>query len=95
MQLRATTQQSRLWLDPRTKFFLLFFIGFYSFSAPTPGVEAAIMGVVGVLLLFSGQWRTAAKLAAVYTVMLMLDLLVSSLLSGGFSTLFYTIVKPL
>lgn len=93
MEFSATNKKTRVWLDPRTKFVMLFFVGFYIFSMPRPIVEASIMGALTLLLLVSGQWRTAAKLFAVYAVMLLLDLTVSPLLSGGFSTLFYTVVR--
>lgn len=93
MQFSATVQNTRLRLDPRTKFFFLFFVGVFSFSAPKPGMEAAVMATAAALLLPGGQWRAAAKLAAVYTVMLLLDVLVSPLLGGWFATLFYTVVR--
>ncbi|MDL2288175.1 energy-coupling factor transporter transmembrane protein EcfT [Oscillospiraceae bacterium OttesenSCG-928-F05] len=93
MQLSATAKNVRLRLDPRTKFFFLLFVGVFSFSAPLPGMETAVMSTAVVLLLGSGQWRSSAKLATVYTAMLLLDLLVAPLLASGLSTLFYTVVR--
>lgn len=93
MQFRATRTNTYIRLDPRTKFIVLFFVGFYMFSIPGNVIEASIMAVVGGLLVASGQWRSAVKMTAVYACMLLLDIFVSPFLSGAFSTLFYTVVR--
>ena len=93
MQFSSTNPKSYLWLDPRTKFIMLFFVGIYVFSAPPPILEASIMGVLALLLLAGGQQRAAIRLAFVYAVLLLLDLLAAPLLGGAFHALYYTVVR--
>ena len=88
MWISAAALKPCIGLDPRTKFMLLFFVGIYVFSTPPPILEASMMGVLTLLLLTGGQRRIAIRLAAVYVVLLLLDLLATPLLNGAFSALY-------
>lgn len=94
MPFSATLRKSYIWLDPRTKFVLLFFIGFYIFTGVSTPVEVLITCVLSGLMFLGGEGRTALKILLLYTVMVLLDSFVSPLIAGAwYSTLFYTIVR--
>ena len=93
MQFESTLKKTLIHIDPRTKFVMLFFIGFYIFTLPTLPVEIGIFVALGLLLTLSGHGRTALKLSVVFTAMVLLDILLSPYMSGALSFLFNTIVR--
>ncbi len=93
MQLAATCQKTAFALDPRTKFALLFFVGYFTFTVPRLSVEAGVFCTLGLLLAQNRQGRTAAKFGIAFAVMVALDMGLSPMMSGTASFLFNTLVR--
>lgn len=93
MQFAAVSERPMIQIDPRTKFVLLFFTGFYMFAVHAPAVELGIYVSLSLLLLLYRQMRTIAKLSGLFFAMLLLDLYLSPLITGPLSALFYTCVR--
>jgi energy-coupling factor transport system permease protein len=83
----------RLHFDPRTKFFLLFFVGFFAFVFPPPYLEFSVIAVLALLLFFSRQGKTAITVFPVFCAMLAADLFVAPLVSGPVKNIFLTLVR--
>ncbi|MDR0670568.1 MAG: energy-coupling factor transporter transmembrane protein EcfT [Treponema sp.] len=60
-------------IDPRTKFFLLFFVGFFAFMFPPAHMEFFVMAALALLLSLNRQARTALTLFLVFCAMFALD----------------------
>ena len=93
MQFKASLKKALIPIDPRTKFVMLFFIGFYIFTLPALPVEIGIFAMLGLLLTLSGHGRTVLKLAVAFTAMILLDILVSPRMIGTLNFVFNTIVR--
>lgn len=93
MEFAVKTEEPVLKLDPRTKFALLFGMGFCAFTLPYFWMEVAVFGLMLVLTLLSRQMKTAFKFSAVFTVMLLMDIFVAPFVSGALLPLFLSIVK--
>jgi energy-coupling factor transport system permease protein len=80
-------------IDPRTKFFLLFFVGFFTFVFPPPYMEFLVMALLALLLSFSRQARTALTVFLVFCVMLAADLYTAPFVSGVIRNIYLTFVR--
>ena len=93
IQIAAVFNKSYFPLDVRTKFFLLFFIGFYIFTVPAFAMEIIIFTTLSVILTLNGQLRTVLKMGCIFVIMALLDVTVSPMISGSLSFLFNTVVR--
>jgi energy-coupling factor transport system permease protein len=80
-------------LDPRAKFVLLLFIGYFTFSVPAIPVEIGIFCALALLLALNGQGRMVIKLSVVFAAMLALDISLSPMLTGTLGFLFNVLVR--
>jgi energy-coupling factor transport system permease protein len=92
---RASTsaRKPRLHFDPRTKFFLLLFVGFFAFVFPPPHLEFSVMAVLTLLLFFSRQGKAAITVFPVFCAMLAADLFAAPFVSGPIKNIFLTLVR--
>ncbi len=93
MDVTAVSQKPALALDPRTKFIVLFVVGFIAFSGLQPAVELAVFAVLCSFLLSYRQTGFVVKIGVVYLAMFALDFFVAPLLGGWGGALFLACVK--
>lgn len=93
MQLIEAAKQPILRIDARTKFALLFGVGISSLMFPPFWLEAATFVMMALLLALNGRAKTAARFAAVFLIMLLLDWTVSLKVNGGLAALFFSLVR--
>jgi energy-coupling factor transport system permease protein len=97
MVARSRTQkrvrEPLLPLDPRTKFFLLFFVGFFTFLFPPAYMEFSVMAVLTLLLSLNRQAKTAIGMFLVFCAMLAADLYVTPFVSGAIRNVYLTVVR--
>lgn len=93
MELSAVGQKSWLHVDPRTKIILLLSIGVLTFMNVPSWFTAAAFILVALLMVGEGQGRTAVAFSLVFFMMLALDTLFASRISGPLGPLFLTLVR--
>lgn len=93
MEALAQAQKSPLALDPRTKFALLFSVGFFVFSNLSVAVELCVFAVLGMFLVSYRHYALTARFGIVYLMMFGLDLFVAPYMPGMFGALFMACVK--
>lgn len=93
MQVAGVLQKPYLRIDPRTKFFLLFFVGVLTFAFPPVYFEVAIVLVLCLLLALNHQIQTAVTAFIVFTLMLAMDIWLVSYIPGVIQNIFFTIVR--
>lgn len=93
MDVLSQKQKSPLALDPRTKFIILFTVGFFVFSNLSFAVELCVFLVLSLFLVSYRQYSFTLKFGIVYLVMLSLDIFVVPFVSGAFGALFLALVK--
>jgi energy-coupling factor transport system permease protein len=86
-------RQPLLRIDPRTKFFLLFFVGFFTFVFPPAYMEFSVMAVLALLLLLNRQAKTALTMFLLFCAMLAADLYATPFVSGVIRNIYLTIVR--
>ncbi|MDR2178143.1 MAG: energy-coupling factor transporter transmembrane protein EcfT [Treponema sp.] len=80
-------------IDPRTKFFLLFFVGFFTFVFPPAYMEFSVMAVLALLLTLNRQAKTALTVFLVFCVMLAADLCLTPFVFGAIRNVYLTVVR--
>jgi energy-coupling factor transport system permease protein len=80
-------------IDPRTKFFLLFFVGFFTFVFPPVYMEFSVMAALAILLSLNQRAKTAVAMFLVFCAMLAADLYVTPFVFGGIRNIYLTIVR--
>ena len=80
-------------IDPRTKFFLLFFVGFFTFVFPPWYMEVSVMAGLALLLSLNRQAKTALTMFLVFCVMLAADLYLTPFVSGVIRNVYFTVVR--
>ncbi|MDR0584526.1 MAG: energy-coupling factor transporter transmembrane protein EcfT [Treponema sp.] len=80
-------------IDPRTKFFLLFFVGFFIFVFPPAYMEFSVMAALTLLLSLNRQAKTALMMFLVFCAMLAADLYVTPFVSGVIRNIYLTVVR--
>jgi energy-coupling factor transport system permease protein len=92
-QTAAFTRKPLLRIDPRTKFFLLFFVGFFTFVFPPAYMEFSVMAVLVLLLALNRQAKTALTVFLVFCAMLAADLYVTPFVFGVIRNVYLTVVR--
>jgi energy-coupling factor transport system permease protein len=82
VQLAATVQKTAFSLDPRTKFVVLFFVGYFTFTIPKLSAEIGVFCVLALLLALNGQKHTALKSSVLFALLLVLDVLLLPTIEG-------------
>jgi energy-coupling factor transport system permease protein len=80
-------------IDPRTKFFLLFYVGFFAFMFPPAYMEFFMTATMTLLLSLNRQAKTAVTLFIVFCAMFAADLYVTPFLSGTIRNICLTLVR--
>lgn len=93
MQLFEAARRPILPIDARAKFVLLFGVGISSFMFPPLWLEVVTFVLMAMLLAFNHRLKSTVRFTCVFVVMLLLDWLVSTIDSGGFTALFFFIVR--
>jgi energy-coupling factor transport system permease protein len=89
----AFARKPLLHIDPRTKFFLLFFVGFFVFMFPPAYMEFSVMAGLTVLLSLNRQAKIALAMFLVFCVMLAADLYVTPFVAGILRNIYVTVVR--
>jgi energy-coupling factor transport system permease protein len=89
----ACVRKPLLRIDPRTKFFLLFFVGFFTFMLPPAYIEFTMMAALMLLLSLNRQAKTAVMIFLVFCAMLAADLYVTPFVFGVIRNIYLTIVR--
>ncbi|MFV0362031.1 MAG: energy-coupling factor transporter transmembrane component T [Suipraeoptans sp.] len=86
MEFQIEIKKSPIWLDPRTKFIMLFFFGIFSVSVATPklAIELAVFFVPILILSISGYLGTAIKSGTVFIALVTIQLILEPIVTGGF-----------
>jgi energy-coupling factor transport system permease protein len=69
----VSVRKPLLTIDPRTKFFLLFFVGFFTFMFPPVYLEFSLIATLSLLLALNRQAKTALTMFLVFCAMLTAD----------------------
>ena len=85
--------KSLLKIDARTKFALLFGVGFSSLLFPPLWLETTTFVLMTLLLLLNRQIKSATKFIVAFLLMLLLDRAFSLTVKGGLVALFFTLVR--
>jgi energy-coupling factor transport system permease protein len=80
-------------IDPRTKFFLLFFVGFFTFMFPPAYMEFSVMAALALLLSLNRQMRTAVTMFLVFCAMFIADFYLTPFVSGVIRNVYLTVVR--
>jgi energy-coupling factor transport system permease protein len=92
-QSAAFVRKPLLRIDPRTKFFLLFFVGFFTFVFPPAYMEFSVIAALALLLSLNRQAKTTVTMFLVFCAMLAADLYVTPFVFGVIRNIFLTIVR--
>jgi energy-coupling factor transport system permease protein len=92
-QAAAFARKPLLRIDPRTKFFLLFFVGFFTFVFPPAYMEFSVMAALTILLSLNRQTKTAVRVFLVFCAMLAADLYGTPFVFGAIRSVYLTIVR--
>jgi energy-coupling factor transport system permease protein len=92
-QTAAFVRKPLLRIDPRTKFFLLFFVGFFAFVFPPAYMEFSVMAALTLLLSLNRQAKTAVTAFLVFCIMLAADRYGTPLVSGAVRNIYLTVVR--
>jgi energy-coupling factor transport system permease protein len=93
MQSAAAVQKKAFSLDPRTKFVLLFFVGYFTFTIPAFPAEIGIFCALALLLALNGQGRTVVKLSVAFAAMVALDAKLLPMVTNTLGFLFSAFVR--
>jgi energy-coupling factor transport system permease protein len=93
MRTSVFARKPLLHIDPRTKFFLLFFVGFFIFMFPPVYMEFSVMAALTLLLSLNRQVKTAVTMFLVFCVMLAADLYVTPFAFGVIRNIYLTAVR--
>jgi energy-coupling factor transport system permease protein len=91
--LAGLARKPLLRIDPRTKFFLLFFVGFFTFMFPPPYMEFSMAAVVTLLLALNRQAKIALTMFLVFCAMLAADLYGTPLVFGVIKNIYLSVVR--
>ena len=80
-------------IDPRTKFFLLFFVGFFTFVFPPPYMEVSVMAVLTLLLSLNRRAKTAVTMFLVFCAMIAADFYLTPFVFGIIRNVYLTVVR--
>jgi energy-coupling factor transport system permease protein len=80
-------------IDPRTKFFLFFFVGFFTFMFPPAYLEFAVMAALTLLLSFNRQAKTALMVFLVSCVMFTADFYLTPFVFAPVRNIYITVVR--
>ena len=89
----VSVRKPLLRIDPRTKFFLLFFVGYFTFVFPPAYMEFSVMAVLTILLSLNRQAKTALTMFLVFCAMLAADLYVTPFVFGVIRNIYLTVVR--
>ena len=92
MQPTATVKKSLLHIDPRTKFFLLFFVGFFTFCFPPVYMEVGMITGLSVILILNRQPRIAITAFIVFSIMLSMHIYLLPFIPAVIHNVFLTVV---
>lgn len=93
MELAGVLQEPYIKVDPRTKMFLLFFVGIVTFMFPPLTFEVAIYALLCGLLVLNKQTRMAIIAWLVFVVMLAMDLWGTKYVPSAMLNVFFTIIR--
>jgi energy-coupling factor transport system permease protein len=93
MPVSTFAGKALLRLDPRTKFFLLFFVGFFTFMFPPVYMEFSMMAGLALLLALNRQAKTALTVFLVFCAILAADLYVTPFVPGVIRNVCLTFVR--
>jgi energy-coupling factor transport system permease protein len=80
-------------IDPRTKFFLFFFVGFFTFVFPPAYMEFSVTAALTLLLSLNRQAKTAVTMFLVFCAMLAADFYLTPFVFGIIRNIYLTVVR--
>ena len=81
-------QKQGLWLDPRTKLFLILICVLASMFAPSLAYQFALVVLIAVLGAFFGKWKYIMKAVCFYALVCLLTVWIMAELTGTLRTMF-------
>lgn len=81
-------QKQGLWLDPRTKLFLILICVLASMFAPALAYQFALVVLIAVLGAFFGKWKYVMKAVCFYALVCLLTVWIMAELTGTLRTMF-------
>lgn len=81
-------QKQGLWLDPRTKLFLIMICVLASMFAPSLAYQFALVILIAVLGAFFGKWKYVMKAVCFYALVCLLTVWIMAELTGTLRTMF-------
>ena len=81
-------QKQGLWLDPRTKLFLILICVLASMFAPSLAYQFALVVLIAVLGAFFGKWKYVMKAVCFYALVCLLTVWIMAELTGTLRTMF-------
>ena len=81
-------QKQGLWLDPRTKLFLILICVLASMFAPSLAYQFALVILIAVLGAFFGKWKYVMKAVCFYALVCLLTVWIMAELTGTLRTMF-------
>lgn len=77
-----------LWLDPRTKLFLILICVLASMFAPSLAYQFALVVLIAILGTFFGKWKYVIKAVCFYAVICVLTVWIMAEMTGTLRTMF-------
>lgn len=93
MEFKIISKRNPLWIDPRTKFFMLIFIGVFSLTVPTPPIPVEILVFLMPLLfiLAYGMISTVIKSGIVFAILLCIQVIIRPNITSGYGVFILSI----
>lgn len=94
MEFQILIKKAPLWIDPRTKFMMLIFIGVFSLTSPKHpiAIEVLVFAMPIVFLLSYGWVSTAIKSSVVFTLLILSQLFLAPNVSSAFGIFILSIL---
>lgn len=84
----GNTARKGLWLDPRTKLFLILMCVLSSMFAPSLEYQFTLVLLIAVLGVLCGKWKYSVKAVCFYAVICVLTVWIMAVLTGTLRTMF-------
>ncbi len=86
MEFNVISKRTPLWIDPRTKFAMLIFIGIFSFTIPTPpiAIEVLVLSMPLIFILAYGMISTVIKSSIVFATLIFIQVFITPNVTSGY-----------
>ena len=93
MQIAGVLKKPVLRVDPRTKFFLLVFVGIFAFAFPPMYFEVSVVTALSLLLALNGQLRSALKSFLLFFLLLTIDIWLAPILPNSIEPVLFATMR--